>query len=122
MLNRNHIYSSLPKQAVNPAPPNLHASTYRKNGEMLHSLGKGKDTDQIKHNSQNILGCAHLSALVKTSSFNDNIKYLLCVLDILTKYALFKKSKTVLDGFIEKVKESKRKQKKLWVGQKRFIT
>ena len=66
ILNGNHIYSSLPKQTVNPVPPDLHASAYRKNGGMSHSLSKGKHTGQMKHDSQNILGCVPLSDLVKT--------------------------------------------------------
>ena len=66
ILNGNHIYSSLPKQTVNPVPPDLHAFAYRKNGGMSHSLSKGKHTGQMKHDSQNILGCVPLSDLVKT--------------------------------------------------------
>ena len=66
ILNGNHIYSSLPKQTVNPVPPDLHASAYRKNGGMSHSLSKGKHTGQMKHDFQNILGCVPLSDLVKT--------------------------------------------------------
>ena len=65
-LNRNHIYSSLTKKTVNPAPPNLHASACRKNGGMLHSLSKRKQTGHTKHYSQNILGCVCLTDLVKT--------------------------------------------------------
>ena len=66
ILNGNHIYSSLPKQTVNPVPPDLHASAYRKNGGMSHSLSKGKHTGQMKYDFQNILGCVPLSDLVKT--------------------------------------------------------
>ena len=66
MLNGNHIYSSLPKQTVNLAPPDLHISACRKNGETLHSLSKGKHTSQTKHDFQNILGRVRLSDLVKT--------------------------------------------------------
>ena len=66
ILNGNHIYSPLPKQTVNPVPPDLHASAYRKNGGMSHSLSKGKHTGQMTHDSQNILGCVPLSDLVKT--------------------------------------------------------
>ena len=66
MLNENHIYSLLPNQTVNLAPPNLHASACRKNGGWLHSLSKGKHTGQRKPNFQNILGCVRLSDLVKT--------------------------------------------------------
>ena len=65
MLNGNHIYLSLPKQTVNLAPPDLHASTCRENGGMLHSLSKGKHAGQTKHDFQNILDCVRLSDLVK---------------------------------------------------------
>ena len=45
------------------------------------------------------------------SSFNCGVKYLLCVIDVFTKYAWIKplndeKAKTVLHGFIEIVNES----------------
>ena len=66
MLNGNHTYSSLPKQTVNLAPPDLHASACSKNRGILHSLSKGKHTGQTKHNFQNILGCVRLFDLVKT--------------------------------------------------------
>ena len=71
-LNGNHIYSSLPKQTVNLAPPDLHASACRKNGGVLHSLRKEKHTGQTKHDSQNILGCVRLSDLVKTKNHIQN--------------------------------------------------
>ena len=55
---------------------------------------------------------------------NKNVKYLLCVIDIFTKYAWikplkYKKGKIVLNAFIEIVNESNRKQNKLWVDQGR---
>ena len=58
------------------------------------------------------------------SSENKNVKYLLWVTDILTKYAWVKplkdkKSKTVLNAFIEIVNESNQKPNKLWVNQGR---
>ena len=54
------------------------------------------------------------------SSKNWGVKYLLCVVDIFTKYTLVKplkveKVKTVLNGFIGIVNESKPKPNKLWV-------
>ena len=56
------------------------------------------------------------------SSKNNNVKYLLCVLDVFTKYAWVnllkdKKSKTVVNAFIEVVNESNGKPNKLWVHQ-----
>ena len=61
--------------------------------------------------------------LVELESFcskNKNVKYLLFVIDIFTKYAWVKSlkdktSKTVLNAFIEIVNESNRKPNKLWV-------
>ena len=58
------------------------------------------------------------------SSKNKNVKYLLCVIDVFTKYAWVKplkdkKGKTVLNAFIEIVNESNRKPNKLWVDQGR---
>ena len=51
---------------------------------------------------------------------NRGVKYLLCVIDIFTKYDWVKplkdkKAKIVFHGFIEIVNESKRKQNKLLV-------
>ena len=56
------------------------------------------------------------------SSKNKNIKYLLCVIDVLTKYEWVKplnnkKVKTVLNTFIEIVNESNRKPNELLVDQ-----
>ena len=53
-----------------------------------------------------------------------NVKYLLCAIDLFTKYAWVnplkdKKSKTVLNAFIEIVNESNCKPNKLWVDQGR---
>ena len=58
------------------------------------------------------------------SSKNKNVKYLLCVIDVFTRYAWAKplkdkKGKTVLNGFIEIVNESYRKPNKLCVNQGR---
>ena len=49
-----------------------------------------------------------------------NVKYLLCVMDVFTKYAWVKplkgkKGKTVLNAFIKIVNESNGKPNKLWV-------
>ena len=57
-------------------------------------------------------------------SKNKNVKYLLRVIDVSTKYAWVKplkdkKGKTVLNVFIEIINESNRKPNKLWVDQGR---
>ena len=67
---------------------------------------------------------ADLAEMGSFSSKNKNVKYLLCVIHVFTKYAWVKplrdkKSKTVLNGFIEIVNESNRKPNKLWVDQAR---
>ena len=56
------------------------------------------------------------------SSKNKNVKYLLCAIDVFTKYAWVKpfkdnKGKTVLNTFTEIANESNRKPNKLWVDQ-----
>ena len=58
------------------------------------------------------------------SAKNKSVKYLLCVIDVFTKYAWVKPSKdkrgrTVLNAFIEIVNESNQKTNKLWVDQGR---
>ena len=55
---------------------------------------------------------------------NKNVRYLLCVIDVFTKYAWVnplknKKGKTILRAFIEIVNESNCKPNKLWVVQQR---
>ena len=55
---------------------------------------------------------ADLIEIKSLPSKNENVKYLLCVIDIFTKYAWVKplkdkKSKTVLNVFIKIVNESK---------------
>ena len=55
---------------------------------------------------------------------NENVKYLLFVIDVFTKCAWVKplknkKGKTVLNAFIEVVSESNSKPNKLWVDQGR---
>ena len=54
------------------------------------------------------------------SFFNRDVKFLLCVIHVSTKYALVKplkdeKDKTILHGFIDIVSKSKRKPNKSWV-------
>ena len=67
---------------------------------------------------------ADLAEMGSLSSKNKNVKYLLCVIDVFTKYAWVKplkdkKGKTVLNTFIKIVNESNRKPNKLWVDQGR---
>ena len=64
-----------------------------------------------------------LAEMKSLSSKNKNVKYLLCVIDVFTKYLWIKhlkdkKGKTVLNGFIE-INESNCRPNKLWVDQGR---
>ena len=57
---------------------------------------------------------ADLAEMESLSSKNKNVKYLLCVIDVFTRYAYVKplknkKGKTILNAFIEIVNESNRK-------------
>ena len=67
---------------------------------------------------------ADLVEIGSLSFFNCGVKYLLCVIDIFTKYAWVKpladkKAKTALDGFFGIVNESKRKPNKLEADQRK---
>ena len=66
---------------------------------------------------------ADLAEMGSLSSKNQNVKYLICMIDVFIKYALVKplkdKAKSVLHGFIEMVKESNCRPNKLWVDQLR---
>ena len=54
-------------------------------------------------------------------SKDQNVQYLLCVIDLFTKYAWVKKVKTVFNTLIEIVNESNWKLNKLWVDQAREL-
>ena len=66
----------------------------------------------------------HLAEMGSLSSKSRNVRYLLCVIDVFTKYAWVKplkdkKCKAVLNTFITIVNESNCKPNKLWVDQGR---
>ena len=63
---------------------------------------------------------ADLAEMGSLSSKIKNVRYLLCAIDIFTKYAWVKplkdkKGKVVINAFIEVVNESNHKPNKLWV-------
>ena len=65
---------------------------------------------------------ADLAEIGSLSWKRKSVKYLLCVIDFFTKYAMVKplkdkKGKIVLIAFIKIVSESNRKPNKLWVHQ-----
>ena len=67
---------------------------------------------------------ADLAEMKSLSSKNKNVEYVLCVIDIFTRYAWVKplkdkKDKTVINAFIEIVNESNRKPNKIWIDQRR---
>ena len=65
---------------------------------------------------------ADLAEMGSLAPNNRGVKYLLCVIDLFTKYAWvkpLKDKKTFLHGFVKIVNKSKQKPNKLWVGQGR---
>ena len=67
---------------------------------------------------------ADLAEIESLFSKNKNVKYLLCFIDIYTKYAWVKplkgkSGKRVLNSFIEIINESNREPNKIWVDQGR---
>ena len=70
-----------------------------------------------------VAGLAEMGPLPPT---NKNVKHLLCVIDVFTKYAWVKalkekKAKPVLNAFIDVVNESNCKPNKLWVDREREL-
>ena len=54
------------------------------------------------------------------SNYNKNIKYLLCVIDLLSRYSWvvpLKDKKSVINAFQSILNSSKRKPNKIWIGQ-----
>ena len=63
-----------------------------------------------------------LADMRSLSKFNKRIKYLLCVIDLFSKYAFVvplkdKKSSTIVDAFQSILDKSNRKPNKIWVDQ-----
>ena len=88
--------------------------------EVIKKIKRGKIYARFKDS----IWAADLAEMGSLSSKNKNVKYLLCVIDVFTKYAWVKplkdkKGKTVLNAFMEIVNESNRKPNKLWVDQGR---
>ena len=80
-----------------------------------------KSMQDLKTNDIQAADSAEMGSL---SSKNKNVKCLLCVIVVLTKYAWVKilkdkQGKTVYKAFIRMVNESNRKPNKLWVDQRR---
>ena len=88
-------------------------------GEELHKpvikkFKKRKAYGAFKDN----IWATYLAEMGSLSSKHQNVRYLLCVIDVFTKYAWIKslkdkKDKTVLNAFIEILSESNRKPNKL---------
>ena len=62
---------------------------------------------------------ADLSEMVLLSFKNRGVKYLLCMIDAWVKSLKDKRSKTVLNGFIEMLNKCRRQPNKLWFDQER---
>ena len=87
---------------------------------MIKRFKRRKDYARFKNNILEV----DLVKMGSLCSFNRDLKHLLYVIDVFTKYARVKplkdkKVKTVLHGFIEIVNESKRKPSKLRIDQRR---
>ena len=83
---------------------------------MIKKFKKEKAYARFKDNAED------LAEMTSLSSKNCDAKYLLCLIDVLTKYTWVKplkdkNAKTVLHGFIEIVNKSKGKPNKLGVDQ-----
>ena len=82
----------------------------------IKKLKRRRDYSRFKDN----IWAAHLAEMKSLSSKNKNVKYLLCAIDVCTKYAWVKslkdkKGKAALSAVIAIVNESNRKPNKVWV-------
>ena len=86
--------------------------------QWLENLKGKKSIAKFKDN----IWATYLAEMRSLSSKNRGVKYLLCAIDLFTKYTWVKplkdkSTKTIFQGFNEIVNESKRKPNKLWFDQ-----
>ena len=104
------------------------ASVNEKLAEELHKpVIKKFKRRKVHAISKDNIWTIDLAEMGSLSSRIRNVEYILCVIDVFTKYAWAqllkdKKVKTVLNAFTEMVNESNRKPNKLWVDQGREFT
>ena len=102
---------------------NVGASVNEKLAEELHTpIIKKFKRRKVYARFKDIIWAVDLAEMGPLSSKNQNVKYLLCVIDVFTKYAWVKpskgkKGKIVLNALIEIVNKSNRKPNKLRVDQ-----
>ena len=85
---------------------------------IIRKFNKRKIYSSFKDN----IWCADLADMQLLSKFNKGIKYLLCVIDLFSKYAFVvplkdKKGITIVNAFQNILNKSKRKPNKIWVGK-----
>ena len=88
----------------------------------IRKIKRGKVYSRFKNN----ISAAYLAEMGSLSSFNHGVQQLLCVIDVLAKCAwvhplVDKKAKTVLNGFVRIVNESKHKPNKFWVDKRQYF-
>ena len=85
---------------------------------IIRKFNKRKVYSQFKDNIWGV----NLADMQSLSRKNKGIKYLLCVLDLYSKYAFViplkkKKGISIVNAFNRIIKQSRRKPNKIWVGQ-----
>ena len=85
---------------------------------IIRKFSKRKVYSKVKGNTWGV----DLADMQSLSRKNKNIKYLLCVIDLYSKYAFFiplknKKEFSIVNAFNKIIKQSKRKPNKIWVDQ-----
>ena len=95
-------------------------------GELHESVIRKFKRRKVYAKFEDYIQAADLAEMESFSSKNKNVEYLLCVIDLFTKYAWVKplkdrKDDTVLNTFIKIVNESTRAPNKLWVDQERIL-
>ena len=85
---------------------------------VIKKFNKRKVYSQFRDNIWGV----DLAEMQSLSKKNKGIKYLLCAIDLFSKYAFFiplkdKKGISIVNAFNKKIKQSNRKPKKIWVDQ-----
>ena len=85
---------------------------------IIRKFSKRKVYSKVKGNTWGV----DLADMQSLSRKNKNIKYLLCVIDLYSKYAFFiplknEKEFSIVNAFNKIIKQSKRKPNKIWVDQ-----
>ena len=110
--------SSLERRGINKVKPSSLILADQLHKPVIKKFNKRKVYSQFKDNIWGV----DLADMQSLSRKNKGIKYLLCAIDLYSKYAFViplkdKKGISIVNAFNKIIKESNRKPNKIWVDQ-----